>query len=100
MPVLETWADLQAEMAGQGWYFGVRQSLAASGATPRECEVVWELLKGQSVCEIASALGVADQTVKNHLGNLYERFGVHDRLQLALRLLGVMPSIADPTSRR
>lgn len=33
---------------------------------------------------IASVLGIAEQTVKNHLANLYRRFGVRNRLGLLL----------------
>lgn len=89
MPVLETWSDLQAELTGRTWALTVRTALSLHEATPRECEVVWQLLQGKSTCEIAAALDMAEQTLKNHMGHLYEKFGVHDRLQLALRVLGV-----------
>jgi DNA-binding NarL/FixJ family response regulator len=41
---------------------------------------------GSSNKSIARQLGIAEQTVKNHLSRLYERFDVTNRLELVLKL--------------
>lgn len=49
--------------------------------TPREIEV-WELVaKGLSNREIAAELFVGDNTVKTHIGRLFMKLGVRDRVQ-------------------
>jgi DNA-binding NarL/FixJ family response regulator len=52
--------------------------------TPRQIEILCALLEGGSNREIAHRLGVREQTVKNQLSVMYEKLGVHNRLQLAL----------------
>jgi DNA-binding NarL/FixJ family response regulator len=51
---------------------------------PRERSIVLLLAAGNSNKEIASKLGIAEQTVKNRLGLIYERLGVRDRVSAAL----------------
>jgi DNA-binding NarL/FixJ family response regulator len=34
--------------------------------------------------DIAGQLSISEQTVKNHLQNIYDKLGVSDRLELAL----------------
>ncbi|WP_341643525.1 helix-turn-helix domain-containing protein [Thauera sp. SDU_THAU2] len=36
--------------------------------------------------EVARLLGITERTVKAHLGAIFEKLGVRDRLQLALRV--------------
>ena len=52
----------------------------------REAEVAREVVAGQSNKEIARVLGITERTVKAHLGAVFAKLGVRDRLQLALRL--------------
>lgn len=47
----------------------------------REQEVLEELAKGLSTKEIASALGVGEETVKSHLSHIYEKLRASDRVQ-------------------
>jgi len=54
----------------------------------REAEVAREVVAGRSNKEIARALGITERTVKAHLGAVFAKLGVRDRLQLALRLTG------------
>lgn len=58
----------------------------------RECEVLRYLAKGRSNKEIAADLGIAEGTVKNHLSHVFEKLGVLDRTQAALkaRELGIV----------
>jgi DNA-binding NarL/FixJ family response regulator len=51
----------------------------------REKEVLQNLAQGKSNKEIATALGVAEGTVKNHMTNILGKLGVLDRTQAALK---------------
>ncbi|MBD5802611.1 Transcriptional regulatory protein DegU [Azoarcus sp. Aa7] len=52
----------------------------------REAEVAHEVVNGLSNKEIAAKLGITERTVKAHMGAIFEKLGVRDRLQLVLRL--------------
>jgi len=53
--------------------------------TPREGEVVALVAKGMKNREIAETLGIATGTVKIHLMHIFEKTGMRDRFELALR---------------
>lgn len=55
----------------------------------REQEVARRVAAGASNREIAEALGITERTVKAHLGAIFEKLGVRDRLQLSLRVNGI-----------
>lgn len=55
--------------------------------TPREAEIVTLVTQGFRNKEIAEKLAISEQTVKNHLQNIYDKLGVSDRLELALYAL-------------
>jgi DNA-binding NarL/FixJ family response regulator len=55
--------------------------------TPREKEIVSRVTQGLRNKEIAEKLSISEQTVKNHLQNIYDKLGVSDRLELALYAL-------------
>ena len=52
----------------------------------REAEVARAVAAGRSNKEVAAQLGIAERTVKAHLGSIFEKLGVRDRLQLVLHL--------------
>lgn len=52
--------------------------------TEREKEILSSLCKGYSDSEIAKELGISVYTVKTHIHNLLQRFGLRDRTQLVL----------------
>lgn len=52
--------------------------------TQREMEVAQSVVSGASNKEIALKLGIAERTVKSHVGAIFEKLEVRDRLQLAL----------------
>ncbi len=70
---------------------------AAPAATPpapdawgalseREAQVARAVFAGHSNREVAELLHISERTVKAHLGTVFEKLGVRDRLQLVLRL--------------
>ncbi len=61
-------------------------NLAALSA--REAEVAQAVAAGKSNREVAEQLFISERTVKAHLGAVFEKLGVRDRLQLALHLSG------------
>jgi NarL family two-component system response regulator LiaR len=52
--------------------------------TPREREVLELIAEGRSNKRIALELGIAEKTVKTHVGHLMAKLGVSDRTQAAL----------------
>ena len=50
--------------------------------TPREREMVTELLKGRSNKEIAADFAIGEQSVKNMLSGIYAKLGVQSRTEL------------------
>jgi DNA-binding CsgD family transcriptional regulator len=50
--------------------------------TPREQEVFQQLLFGQNNQQIAQKLNITVRTVKYHLGNIFQKYGVTQRFQL------------------
>ena len=60
---------------------------AAADASPlssRERQVVELVSQGFKNREIAQRMFISEQTVKNHLHNIFDKLGVSDRLELAL----------------
>jgi DNA-binding NarL/FixJ family response regulator len=49
--------------------------------TPRQREVLVLVASGLSNQEIANELGIAIETVKSHLRNVFARLGVHNRIE-------------------
>jgi DNA-binding NarL/FixJ family response regulator len=52
----------------------------------RERDVVKQLLEGRSNKLIALSLGITERTVEFHLKNIYAKFQVASRMELALKL--------------
>lgn len=55
-----------------------------SPLSPREREIVALVAQGYRNKEMAEKLFISEQTVKNHLHNIFDKLGVSDRLELAL----------------
>ena len=52
--------------------------------SPREREIVALVAQGFSNSEVAGKMFITEQSVKNHLHNIFDKLGVSDRLELAL----------------
>ena len=61
---------------------GVREQ--SSALSRREREIVALVSQGFKNKEMAERMFISEQTVKNHLHNIFDKLGVSDRLELAL----------------
>ena len=64
--------------------------LEGLGLTPREAEVLLWVAQGKSNAEIAGILGTAENTIKKHAQNLFEKMGVESRNAATVRALEVL----------
>lgn len=67
----------------------LRQALAS--LSPREREVLGELLRGHYNKNIADHLGITARTVEFHRANIFEKMGVESAIELAHRLGQLQP---------
>lgn len=62
------------------------------GVTEREWEVAREVARGRSNAEISAALHLSLATVKTHVGSLFAKLGLDNRVQLAILVLEREPA--------
>jgi DNA-binding NarL/FixJ family response regulator len=62
--------------------------------TARELEVAAMVARARSNKQIAWDLGIAEQTVKNHLFHVFSKLGIEDRVTLALAFARIGNSTA------
>ena len=67
---------------------------ALSVLTGRERAVALAVARGETNKEVARRLDITERTVKAHLGAVFRKLGVRDRLQLILRLSHQEASVA------
>jgi DNA-binding NarL/FixJ family response regulator len=60
----------------------VISSTAKQLLTEREKEIVQFVIHGYRNKQIAEKLSISEQTVKNHLHNIFEKLGICDRREL------------------
>ena len=58
--------------------------MTASALTPRELDTMLLLGRGQSNAEIAAELVLSEHTVKTHVGNIFAKLGLRDRIHAVI----------------
>ena len=61
--------------------------MSAGTLSAREAEVAALVAKGMTNEELASALGLSKQTVKNHLQSIFRKLKITNRVQLTVTVL-------------
>jgi DNA-binding NarL/FixJ family response regulator len=78
------------------------ERMGAEDLTPREFDVLEQIVYGKSNKEIATELAVSEATVKTHINSLLGKLGVADRTQAATAAIqrGIVPleSLRKPNS--
>lgn len=74
----------EARQQGSGGTTAEGEEPAPAGLTPRETQIVEQLRWGLTNKEIASRLGIREDTVKKHLHSVFGKLGVRRRTLLAL----------------
>ena len=69
---------------GSGGQSSGGKSRERSPLSAREREIVALVAQGYKNKEMAEKMFISEQTVKNHLHNIFDKLGVSDRLELAL----------------
>ncbi|MBK5293111.1 MAG: response regulator transcription factor [Acidobacteriia bacterium] len=88
----EIWLDSHTTAAVMRQFASPADQLAAVGGkgrersplSNREREIVALVAQGFKNKEMAEKMFISEQTVKNHLHNIFDKLGVSDRLELAL----------------
>jgi DNA-binding CsgD family transcriptional regulator len=68
---------------------GLEQAREQYGLTPREINVIENLLKGSTNKEIGNALGVSEQTVKEHIKHIMAKTKTTTRTGVLVRVVGI-----------
>jgi DNA-binding NarL/FixJ family response regulator len=84
----EIWAERKIITKVIGRFLATRKSTLTLklGLTKREDEIVKLIIQGYSNKQIANKLSISNQTVKNHLVNVFNKLGISNRLNLVLNL--------------
>lgn len=69
------------------------ERMGTEDLTPRESEVLEQIVSGKSNKEIATELEISEATVKTHINTLLSKLGVEDRTQAATAAIrrGIVP---------
>jgi DNA-binding NarL/FixJ family response regulator len=81
-----TTAAVMRQFASPGEMLGAHpaRNRERSPLSQREREIVSLVAQGYKNREMAEKMFISEQTVKNHLHNIFDKLGVSDRLELAL----------------
>ena len=63
------------------------QAPSVGELSPREREVLQLLVAGKTNGEIAAVLGIRQNTVKNHVAHIFDKYNVNTRAELIARVL-------------
>ncbi len=91
--MIEARVQAAAASNGGGFHpdFSTHEPLTTLGLTNREAEVLLWVAQGKSNGDVAGILGMSEKTVKQHMGNMFEKLGVENRnaaAMLAVEVLG------------
>ncbi len=71
----------------------VEAAKAWASLSARELQVAQAVAEGRSNKEVADLLNISERTVKAHLGSVFEKLGLRDRLQLVLFVASVRQQV-------
>lgn len=85
-------AELESAKSSAGFNpnFESPKPLESLGLTPREAEVLLWVAQGKSNGDIAILLGMAEKTVKKHMGSIFDKLGLEGRNAATVRALEVL----------
>jgi DNA-binding NarL/FixJ family response regulator len=91
-------ADRAQELAGEGGGFAPDFSSSTPiqrelGVTAREAEVLLWVAQGKSNADVASLLGMSEKTVKQHLGNIFDKLGCENRTSASLLAIEALAKV-------
>lgn len=103
----EIWLDSHTTAAVMRQFATASEGAAPSGArarersplSAREREIVALVAQGFKNKEMAEKMFISEQTVKNHLHNIFDKLGVSDRLELALYAIHKGLHLGNPGDR-
>lgn len=75
--------SIEAHMPLEGTASTAVPGTASPRISPRQREVLWLIASGQTQGEVAATLGIALETIKNHMAQLYRAFGARNAAHLA-----------------
>ena len=81
----------EAELRATGARSRARTVSAAEVLTPAEMQVAVLVAEGLTNAEVATRLFVTPKTVEFHLSNIYRKFGLRSRAELANRVSTALP---------
>jgi DNA-binding CsgD family transcriptional regulator/pimeloyl-ACP methyl ester carboxylesterase len=87
--VVEAVRGFLAEDIAAAWLGSIdlESNDSINSVTVRERGVLRLVASGLGNAEVAARLGISIHTVERHLANVYEKWGVHSRVELTLQLL-------------
>ena len=69
------------------------------GLSPRQAQIVREIVHAKSDKQIARDLDIALPTVRTHMGRLFRKFDLNDRTELVLRIFVSLREYAKNSNR-
>jgi pimeloyl-ACP methyl ester carboxylesterase/DNA-binding CsgD family transcriptional regulator len=78
-------AEIQSFLAKPNAAASMRSALPLDELTPRERSVLEAIADGLDNCEIATALGLSEKTVRNHITRVFDKIQVQHRYQAIVR---------------
>jgi len=76
-------SDMVRHLRERAASVGRRRLSSVERLTPREREIVAAVAAGESNREVAQRLSLAEDTVKHHISNVFDKLGVSNRAELA-----------------